>query len=169
MHWEDTAAREAVNFAAALSVPDHPILFRVCILRVAEADSLPAALVEFWCRVLTEGAGACSDCWSVLLFQMNLIGGGFTCLFTNPDRGRDEPPVFKFSSEAIEAECDALPEDDPQAEEEYQAMEDRVLDMLRQAVRSATVADHLRRLSEAHGFKVQVCDFYRVKRWELGV
>jgi hypothetical protein len=58
MRWEDTAPRKAINFGAAFGVPEDPTLFRVCILRVPEADPLPPAFAEFWRRVLAKGRGS---------------------------------------------------------------------------------------------------------------
>jgi hypothetical protein len=108
----------------------------------------------------------------VLLFQMNLLGGGFTCVFTDRDLQRDEPPVFKFSSVALEAECYALPErkaGDPRAEAEYQALEGRCLDQLRDAARPEPAAELLRALRGRRQFAVMACNFYRTKRWPLGL
>jgi hypothetical protein len=172
MRWEDTAPRQALNLGAAFGIPDDPTLFRVCILRVSEADPLPPAFAEFWRRVLAEGPGECSARWEVLLFQMNLLGGGFTCAFTDRDLQRDEPPVFKFCSAALERECYALPErepGDPRAEAEYRALEGRCLDHLRDATRAEPAAQLIRALRERREFAVEVCDFYRTRRWPLGL
>ena len=106
MHWEDTPRLETHS-------PEGEPRFRVCILRVAEADSLPDTFAEFWRRVLAEGFEECVGPWEVLLIQMNLLGGGFTCAFTDSALERDASPVFKFSSARLEAECHALPERAP--------------------------------------------------------
>ncbi len=172
MHWEDTPPRQAINLGSAFGIPDNPTRFRVCILRVPEAAPLPPAFAEFWRRVLGEGVSESSDRWEVLLFEMNLLGGGFTCVFTDRDLKRDEPPVFKFASIALEAECYALPErepGDPRAKREYQTLEDRCLDLLRQTARSEPAACQLRRLRVQRDFSVLVCDFYRTTRSELGI
>ena len=137
-----------------------------------EANPLPPAFAEFWRRVLAEGPGECRGRWEVLLFQMNLLGGGFTCVFTDRDLTRDEPPVFKFSSEALEAECYALPErepGDPRSEAEYQTLESRCLDQLRNAAQAEPVVGFLRALRERQEFAAVCCDFYRTKRWPLGL
>jgi hypothetical protein len=172
MHWEDTAPRKAINFGAAVGVPDNPTLFRVCILRVPAADPLPPALAEFWRRVLADGSEGCSGWWDVLLFQINLLGGGFTCVFTDHNLERDEPPVFKFSSEALEEECYALPEREPgnpRAEVEYLELEGRCLEQLREAARAEPVAGLLQALRARRAFTLMACDFYRTKRWPLGL
>ncbi|WP_020470620.1 hypothetical protein [Zavarzinella formosa] len=172
MRWEDTAPRRAINWGAAAGVPDDSPLYRVCILRVPAADSLPAAFIEFWRRVLTEGPETCSDNWNVLLFQMNLLGGGFTCVFTKRDLNRDEPPVFKFSSESLKAECYELPErepGDPRAESEYQTLEGRCLDQIREAVRTEPVASLFENLRNQREFTIMVSDFYRARHWPLGL
>jgi hypothetical protein len=172
MHWEDTPPRKAINLGAAFGIPDNPTPFLVCILRVPETDSLPPAFAEFWRRVLTEGVRYCSDRWEVLLFQMNLLGGGFTCVFTSRELDRDEPPVFKFSSEALERACYALPRrepGDPRGELEYQALEDRCLDQLREPVRTGPATEQLRAFRASREFTVLVCDFYRTERWPLDV
>jgi hypothetical protein len=172
MHWEEMTPRKAINLGAAFGIPDDPLLFHVCILRVPEPDPLPAALAEFWRRVLAEGPGECSDQWEVLLLQMNLPGGGFTCAFTDGHLERDEPPVFKFSSQVLEAECYALPErepGDPRAEAEYQSLETKCLDQLRAAALVEPAAGLLRVLRCRREFATMVCDFYRTRRMPLGL
>lgn len=170
MQWEDAPPQNAINSGAALGVPADPTPFRVCILRVPEADPLPPAFAEFWRRVLAERPGACSDWWKILLFQMNLLGGGFSCVFTDRDLGRDELPVFKFSSEELEAACYALPErepGDPREEAEYQSLEGRCLDQLSAAARAEPAAGLLRAIRDRQEFAAVCCDFYRAKRWPL--
>ncbi|VTR96926.1 hypothetical protein [Tuwongella immobilis] len=170
MHWQDSPPHKAINFGAAFGLPDSPTMFRVSILRVPESDSLPTAFAEFWRRVLTEGPEQCSDAWTVLLVQMNLLGGGFTCVFTGTDLHGDEPPVFKFSSTALEAECYALPEcepGDPQWEADYQALEDRCLEQLVAATKLEPIAGYLAALRERRAFATIVCDFDRTKQWPL--
>jgi hypothetical protein len=172
MHWEDTPTRKAINLGAVFGIPDNPTQFRVSILRVPETDALPPALTEFWRRLLSEGVAECSDRWEVLLFQMNLLGGGFTCVFTDLKLGRDEPPVIKFSSAAWEAECDELAEeseDDAAEEAAYQGLEARCLDQLRAAAQVEPVAELFRALQGRRVFLVQVCDFNRTRQWPLGI
>src|SRR5262245_3634568 len=109
MHWEDSPPKKAINFGAAFGVPENPTLFRVSILRVSNEDPLPIAFTEFWRRILSAGVEESSDDWEVLLFQLNVVEGGFTCVFTSHDLERDEPPVFKLRSSALEEECSAIP------------------------------------------------------------
>jgi hypothetical protein len=170
MRWNDTAPRKAINLGAGMGVPADPTLYRVCILKVTESDPLPPAFAEFWRRVLTEGPELCRGRWEILLFPMNLLGGGFTCVFTSRDLDRDEPPVFKFSAAALEAACYALPErppGDPRADTEYQELENRCLDQLRAAARDEPAAGLWRALRERGPFEAMCCDFYRNKRWPL--
>jgi hypothetical protein len=170
MRWEDAPPRKAINLGAAFGVPDDPTPFRVSVLRVPQGEPLPAAFVELLRRVLTEGVAGCSAGWEVLLFQMNLLGGGFTCVFTTHDLTRDEPPVFKLSSAEIEEACRAIPETepgDPQAEREFQKFEDGCLELLRQAARSEFIAERLRELRSRHTHAVWVCDFYRTTHVEI--
>jgi hypothetical protein len=85
---------------------------------------------------------------------------------------RDEPLVLKFSSSELEAECYALPEPEPgdlRAEAEHQGLEEWCLSQLREAARAQPAAGLLRALAERRRFVVEVCDFYRGKRWPLGL
>ena len=103
---------------------------------------------------------------------MNLLGGGFTCVFTDHKLEQDEPPVFKFSSLALEAACYALPErepGDPREESDYQALENQCLDQLRLAAHLEPAASLLSELQSRQSFKVLVCDPYRKKNWPLGL
>ncbi len=166
MKWEDTAPGKAINFGVAYGVPDQPTLYRVCILRVPKADPLPPAFAEFWRRVLADGPQQCSDRWEVLLFQMDLLGGGFTCAFTDRELKQDEPPIFKLSSAALEAKCRELPErepGDPREESEYKALEAQCLNQLQDALRVEPAVGHFRELRDRRAFAVLACDFCRAK------
>ena len=167
MHWDDTPLRKAVDFGAAFGVPDNPKQYRVCILRVPESDPLPPAFIEFWRRALSEGVEGSSERWEAMLFSMNLLGGGFTLVFTNRELNQHEPPVFKLSAESLETECYELPSrepGDPRSEFEYAALEDKCLDLLRDAMSSEPIAGQIQRLRCKRDFSMLVCDFYREKK-----
>lgn len=173
MHWKDYGPRPAIDLAAAaasVSPGPAPVVrpepFLVRILKVAQGDPLPLAFTEFWRRALTESFPDCSDHWQVMLIQMNLPGGGFSLVFTNDTLDRDEPPVFKLSSEALEHACNALPArepGDPRAEVEYQQLEDGCLKLLRDAARSEPVVTLLAHLQARRKYSIRLCDFYRTK------
>jgi hypothetical protein len=167
VHWEDTPPRPGINFGAALGVPDSPTLFRVCILRVPEGDSLPVAFAEFWRRVLTDGPPLCRPGWEVLVVESWPLSGGFTAAVTRADLCDDQSPVFKFRSAELERLWYELPDEeaDPAGfETAADTLESRRVELLAQALRADPVAHLLAALREARPVPIWLTNQTRSER-----
>jgi hypothetical protein len=152
MDWEDHPPHPGIDLGAVFGAPSQrQTLFRVCVLRVPDGDSIPTPLTEFWRRVLTDGPPGCGAGWEVLVVENWPDSGGFRVAFSRADLCDDEPPVFKFASVEIERRWYELPDtDDPAFDAAADALEQRWIGLLAQAARSAPAATLLACLRRSH-------------------
>lgn len=170
MNWEDSPPRKGIAFGAALGLSATPALFQVSILRVPDGEPVPAALAEFWRRVLTDGPPRCARPWDVLAVEYWPNSGGFTAVFTQSNLSGDQLPVFKFRSGEMDRLWHELPEtDDPGFDAAADTLDRRWVGLIGDALRTPPASDLLAALRRTHPTPVWLTNQTRHLRRVLGV